>query len=394
MAKAEKIDYIANKNELYKNLTKYCCLFTIEFENLQSGFLWDNYISLSRCDYIEKPYHVDNGRVSDAKRLRITITEQDYFIINKVYTWDRANTKISNFRRYKKSYLPTDFVKAILKLYEDKTTLKNVDGKEAEYMLSKQMLNACYGMAVTSIVRPEYVYTDDWQVPQEPDFETEIAKYNKNANRFLYFPWGVWITAYCRRNLWTGIIEFDKDYVYADTDSIKCRNYENHSQYIENYNRKCRLKLEKAMEFHKIPIEKTEPMTIKGIKKPLGVWDFEGTYDRFKTLGAKRYMTETEGKISITVSGLNKKVTVPYLLETYEEKVFNAFDKDLYVPAQYTGKNTHTYIDAEQQGVLEDYQGNVAEYHELSSVHLEESDYSLSISQEYVDFILDRKELC
>ena len=98
------------------------------------------------------------------------------------------------------------------------------------------------------------------------------------------------------------------------------------------------------------------------------------------------------GKYSLTVSGLNKKITLPYLLDKYGENVFNAFDNDLYIPAGFTGKKTHTYIDDPQSGKLRDYQGNVADYMEYSSIHLGESDYSLSISQEYIKFLLSISE--
>ena len=48
----------------------------------------------------------------------------------------------------------------------------------------------------------------------------EIQKYNDSKNRFLYYAWGIWVTAYARRNLWTGILAVGKDYIYSDTDSI------------------------------------------------------------------------------------------------------------------------------------------------------------------------------
>lgn len=104
-------------------------------------------------------------------------------------------------------------------------------------------------------------------------------------------------------------------------------------------------------------------------------------------------MTEESGKISITVSGLNKRVCVPYLQDRFSEGVFEGFNDELCIPAEFTGKNTHTYIDTEQHGIITDYLGITAEYHELSSVHLAPADYSLSISQEYANYIKGVKEI-
>ena len=177
-----------DKADFEENLQLYCCLFDVEFTGLMASEWYENYISESRCWGLNKPV-VNNGRVVSADLLYTTITETDFLIIRNMYTWD--SMRIRNFRRYKKDYLPTDFVKAILKLYHDKTTLKGVDGKEAEYLNSKEMLNSCYGMAVTDIVRPEYIYTDEWEEPQTPDLEKAIADYNKNGGRFLFYPWGV-----------------------------------------------------------------------------------------------------------------------------------------------------------------------------------------------------------
>lgn len=386
MSSSEVIE-ITSKEEFEKNLKLYCCLFDVEFEGLQSELWFENYLSVSRCWNVNGAI-VNNGRVVSAKFLRTTLTEQDFAIMKKFYKWDKI--RIGKFRRYRKGYLPTDFVKAILSLYQDKTTLKGVEGKEIEYLKSKEMLNSCYGMAVTDIVRDECIYTDHWLSKEEKppvDFEKEIEKYNNNQSRFLFYPWGVWVTAYARRNLFTGILEFGEDYVYSDTDSIKGLNAGNHQDYINKYNDTIRKQLYRAMDFHNLPRESIEPKTIKGEKKCLGVWDYEGRYTRFKTLGAKRYMVEQDGKINITVSGLNKKVCVPYLVKTYGDKVFDKFNDSLYIPPEYTGKNTHTYIDEPRIGKVTDYLGKTESYNELSGVHLMQSDYSLSISREYADYI-------
>lgn len=395
---SSEIVEIKSKEQFNRNLKLYCCLFDVEFEGLQSRLWFESYLSLSRCWGVKEAV-VNNGRIVSASHLFTTVTEQDFTIIKQFYTW--KHLKIGTFRRYKKDYLPTDFVKAILKLYGDKTTLKGVEGKEIEYLKSKEMLNSCYGMAVTDIVRPEIIYSgDEWQTPEQPDFEQAIKDYNGSRSRFLFYPWGVWVTAYARRNLFTGICEFGNDYVYSDTDSIKVLNAEKHTAYIKRYNELIRAQLVRAMEYHGIDPKEIEPETIKGIKKCLGVWDFDGHYQQFKTLGAKRYLVQysndsrnseaIRGTYNLTVSGLNKRTCVPYLIEQYgEQGIFSAFNDELYIPPEYTGKNTHTYIDDSRTGTVVDYLGVAGEYNERSGVHLEKSDYSLKISREYLDYLLN-----
>ena len=68
----------------------------------------------------------------------------DFHIIKNFYHWE--SMRVGTMYCYKRGYLPTEFVKAILHLYEKKTTLKGVDGMEVEYLNSKEMLNSCYGI--------------------------------------------------------------------------------------------------------------------------------------------------------------------------------------------------------------------------------------------------------
>lgn len=371
----------------------YCCMFDVEFTNISSITSVDHPISYSKCSNIVRPV-LDNGRIVCADSLCTTITDCDWETYKHFYTWEDA--KIYNFVRFRKGYLPTDFVKAILKLYQDKTTLKGVVGKEVEYLGSKEMVNAAYGMTVTDICRDEIDYESsrldsEWNKAR-PDIATAIEKYNNSSQRFLYYPWGVWVTAYARRNLFSGIYACGDDYVYSDTDSIKVLNPESHMDYINSYNEIVVDKLNAAMKYHGLPESSYKPKTIKGVEKCLGVWDNEGVYTRFKTLGAKRYMTEKDGVISLTVSGLNKFKAVPYLLEKYGDNIFEAFDDGLYIPPEYTGKNTLTYIDDEQDGIVTDYLGVPAEFHTPSGIHMGPADYSLSLTNEYIKFIMGVKD--
>lgn len=401
MSSSEVVE-IKTFEEFEHNLKYYCCLFDVEIYDLESKLWFENPLSESRCRDLQEPV-TSNGRLICAKHLLTTLTEQDYMIMKKFYKWDMKRFKVYNFRRYKKGYLPMEFVKSILKLYHDKTTLKGVQGKETEYLSVKEMLNSCYGMSVTDIIRAIIEYIDHWD--NKPcDVEKEIEKYNNSHSRFLFYPWGVWITAYARRNLFTGILEFGDDYVYSDTDSIKVLNAEKHMDYINKYNAIILSQLERAMKFHKLPVDLIKPKTIKGVEKPLGVWDFDGHYERFKTLGAKRYIVQYSDdkrnpenmhhKMQITIAGLGKVKGTQYLCSGWYYDIngkehnspFEKFADDLYIPKEDSGRLTHTYIDEERSGTVTDYNGVTYNYRELSSVHLEQSEYKMDCDR-YFNFI-------
>ena len=73
----------------------------------------------------------------------------------------------------------------------------------------------------------------------------------------------------------------------------------------------------------------------------------------------------------------------------YNEK--NEIQKDddgLYIEPEYTGKNTLTYIDDEQYGIVTDYLGVQKEFHTPSGIHMEPADYSLTLTNEYIKFIM------
>ena len=205
------------------------------------------------------------------------------------------------------------------------------------------------------------------------------------------------------------------DYIYSDTDSVKFFNLEKHKLNFERYNRLLDLRLKKALAYHASKIkgtktmekiypvsyEMTRPKTQKGEEKPLGAWDFEGVYSYFKTLGAKRYLTsggkkplkigDTKYPINLTVSGVNKYTAVRYIFNELAQgdikKCFDLFQDNLYLPAGKGGKPIHTYIEYEQKGKVTDYLGEEAQYHELSSVHLEESGYQLTIAHIYGEYL-------
>lgn len=387
--------------EKFLNKHEFCLLINIEFYDIMVNNDFECYISVSKCFRKEK--HVENnGRLVCAKTVALTITETDFMLICKNYRW--SEYKVGVCYCYTKDYLPTEFVTAILELYRKKTELKGVDGMENEYLSSKEMLNSCYGMSVTNPLRDTITYkNNEWGTDVLTDSEKNqtLLKYNLSENRFLFYLWGVYVTAYARRNLWTAILTLKNDYIYSDTDSVKIINYEKHKDYFDMYNKNIEMKLKKACDYHKIDFALCAPKTIKGKVKMLGVWDFEGVYEKFKTLGAKRYLVKEKNALtvdgvnydySLTVSGINKHKAIPYLLEKYGEKVFENFTDYLYIPPQYSGKNILTYIDYETHGAITDYLGNTAQFNELSAVNISASDYTLNLAVLYLQYLSGIKE--
>lgn len=382
----------------------YCVIADVRFINLRPRIDYEFYLSKSKCRDFE--YEIDengrgqarvlcdNGRVVSAAALTTTITEIDFDIMKRVYTWD--SIEIGDCWTYQRGRLPSSFVSVIAELYEMKTALKGVSGKEKEYALAKADLNSLYGMMVTDILRDILEYTDEWQDAQKPDIVNVIDDYNKSGSRCTFYAWGVYVTAHARRRLWSGILECGTDYKYSDTDSIKLTHFVRHAKYFDNYNKRVIDDLRAAAAYHKIPLSKFIPKTVDGVEKPLGVWDYDGDYQDFKTLGAKRYMYhDKSGALHCTISGVNPAAGAVYFDFAYGGDL-RKFSDDLVFPAEYnrddeivsgTGKLCHTYDDSECSGILTDYQGRTAEYHEKSFVHLAPTEYSLSIASEFAYFL-------
>jgi hypothetical protein len=353
--------------------------------------MFDNPISSSKCIELKNAV-LNNGRVVSASVLTIAMTNVDYVTYNQFYTWDKM--EISTFYRYRAGYLPREFVDSILSFYEDKTKLKGVAGSEAEYLHAKENVNSCYGMTVTDILRDLITFSEYelWGITT-PEREKEIGKYNRNPQRFLFYPWGIFVTAYARRNLFTAIMECGTDYIYADTDSVKILNHEKHEKFFENYNINIVEKLKRACDYHGFDYSRIKPKTIKGVEKPLGIFEPDGCYQVFKTLGAKRYLYLENGELHITLAGSNKHKTAEYLQNTFGKYyAFYKFDNNLNVPKGYAGRTTSCYIDFETSGAVIDYLGTPGEFHEMTSVHIEQSEYNLSIADAYIKYFLGIQE--
>ena len=392
-----------------------CSIFTLTIKNVEQIFPCESYISESRCTESEN-VKAFNGRVISADLITIDITNIDYNIIKQVYKFDLVS--FNHMYVYDKYYLPTTFVECILHFFNIKTTLKGVEGKETEYMNGKENLNALFGMCVTDIVREliEYSNESGWVPPTkmtDDEYEdylyTQIDRENNKKSRFLFYLWGVFCTAYARKNLWSGIFECKVDYIYSDTDSVKITNYEKHKAYFDAYNANIIEKLHKALDYHKLSHSLISPKNIKGESKTLGIWEFDGHYTKFKAIRAKSYMFQKDsGELDITVAGIpkkDKKRNEPYSIDYIQTQTaanifkelhpdfegqptpFDVFCYGLHIPSEYTHKLTHTYIDDEFAVPITDYQGVTMMVRERSCVHLEPADFHLSMARALKDML-------
>lgn len=356
------------------------------------------YISRSHCVSIKNGKY-DNGRLISADAVAICMTEQDYLTINEMYEFEID--KVERVYRSRKAYMPKQYIEYILELYEYKTTLKGDPTKSDLYAQSKQFINSLYGMEVTDIIMPDIKFINNSWPDYKPLTENQIQErldkiQEKWWNNCLAYQWGVWVTAYARRELMQAVLYCDNDEVYHDTDSVKLLHYEKYYDYFLKQNDIMDEKLRKMCEYYDIDYERTRPLKPNGKPAPLGHWDFEGIYFKFKTLGAKKYaykyMFEADGitikpenyGIHVTVAGVPKKEGSALLKDLKDFKDGFVFDREK------CGKKLLTYIEGVNPLVtFPDGYVNDQEY----GLNLRNIEYTISQTGEYAACINELNEL-
>lgn len=390
---AEK--YPMSKWEMVRDLTEYfnndySIIMDVTFKKIESS-LFNNYISASKCYYLKGAVK-DNGRIISADDLRIVCTGIDYEIIQQAYNCRECiiNSAWISINKY----LPTEFVNYILKLYGNKTSLKGLEEFEDIYRTSKEEINSLYGMTVTSILQENVLFNNDvWSVEKLdiPQINEGLDKLrNKPFKNFMAYQWGVFVTAYARKNLWTPILSscggatdsgIDIDALYMDTDSIKYIG--NHDDIFNRYNKQITDKLEKACDYHGISHDMLRPVDTKGIAHPIGIFESEGCYQEFIALGAKRYAYKQNEEIHITVSGVSKKKGVNALngdLKNFNDGLIFGYDE--------SGKLTMTYLSNQPKVTWN--QGSYDEYvcTDKYGINAQPTTYSMELTDEYLELIM------
>jgi len=268
------------------------------------------------------------GKVVEADAITLTVCDVDYQLIEKAYSHfsgrplEECLTLPGKILLGDKKPLPIAVIFSIMRYFSGKTEYKGVEGKEIEYALSKQMLNAIFGLSATSLEHFKY-YVED--------YETKVGEMEYTENTVIPYQWCIYITAYVRRWIYGFITRLSNKnfWIYADTDSLFLYSNAETNRLVKEHNATIHAALAE--------IEKTfpvSPVSPKGKKQYLGLLlndedTDSGLISEFCTIGAKRYFTVTEkaGKKETTVTFAGMSSTKPVKKgATYSEAVRKKYD--------------------------------------------------------------------
>lgn len=346
--------------------------------------LRNNYWSNSKCTEIEGPVSIDNGRVKSCVSMTLYLTDVDYDTFKQAYDYD--NVECLELYKSKAGYLSTSLIKLILDYFGYKTSLKGTDN-ESLYIESKQFINSIYGCFVTKIISDAIEFNeedDGWKKIEctEKDFSDTMGKL-KPDKVFGSFQLGCWVTAWARHGLWDFILQFDEKIIYCDTDSIKGLFTDEDIDWINNYNDSiASLEARVAKE---LGIDDTlyTPVTSKGKMKRLGIMEREDDAVHFKTLGAKRYVYETEdGEMHCTIAGLPKSAGVNKIHKCED------FTNETVWNTKESKKNAVYYNDNQHSAIWTDEDGFSYISKELYGLAIIPTTFDLSLSKEFREFLI------
>lgn len=334
------------------------------------------YIPRSHCVAVTKGTY-DNGRIINAECIAMAMTEQDKWIIEQCYNIERW--EVISIYRSRKQYLNKKYIEYILELYRYKTSLKGDPEAADLYAQSKQFINSLFGMMVTDILMPDIKYENNtWIHPERLTPEVIQNKLNAIQEKWyknnMAYQFGVWVTAYARRELWEAIINCGDDECYHDTDSVKFIHYEKYVQWFKNKDSVMDEKLRKMCEYHNIDFEKTRPLKPNGKPAPLGHWDFEGVYRQARFEGAKRYCYNYKNSdIHITVAGVPKTAAA-------QLHNINQFKDGFIFNRETCGKKLLTYLDGCNACVI------LPDGYEVKhsyAINMRNNGYTMGLTEEY-----------
>lgn len=337
----------------------------------------------------------DNGRLVSASWIYTGLLETDYLNYLDFYDFRPEDVHCIWIKSTIKDYLPKFIIDTVYKYFFQKETLPK---DTVEYQRGKEKLNSVYGCFATGINKSDYIFyngelylSDDPELPEDvrkkpKDFESIIKK------QFLLPIWACQVSSGARRELLRMFKIAPYDSLYGDTDSDKIRHYKRYLPQIEAYNERMEKLNEEAANRWNLNFN---------IIKDLGKFVKEEELEKFKTLGAKRYLYKTKpepdsGKfpeIKSVVAGMEKGSFMNYC-KLNNLDPFEAFTDNLYLNSEISNKITSRYTDFEFAERLTDYNGESAEIHEKSCCALFAIPFNMKVDPDFLTFaaLLQKKE--
>lgn len=380
------------ENHDFKN-DKYTYIFTILITNVKSKI--QPHIFPSSKIYTHKNLKTDQGKIISADSILISINEIDLQSFFLCYDYDKI--KVITTYKASKGYLPKELILFVLHLYANKTQLKGIEGKEDLYIKLKNILNSCYGMCVMDPFQPSIDYDGGvWKSETETKTQQQIViehiqeMNDKVYNNWLVYSWGVMVTSLAHLQLTRVLSVINEDTVYWDTDSCKMRNIEKWKSLFENENKKIMEDIEQTSKDLNIPLELFHPKNKKGETKTIGLWDYEGIYNKFITLGAKRYCFEKNNKLEIVVSGVPKDCA-KYLTSIKDFKEGLIFPSDIEIATENgkvnVSKLVHHYSDGNTP--LVQFEDGYINHDIYYSIALRPTTYETTLTPELKRYLFD-----
>lgn len=346
-------------------------------------FYGSPYISKDKSRFLENEI-VDNGRILSADFLETTLTDVDFNIVKQEYVWD--NIEIHDVFTSTYGFLPSELRNLVIKLYTDKTELKGIKEKENLYNASKALINSVYGMMAQDPVKFDIIFDEMYEHSFYVEDKTEEKKHEKlekyYKKNFLSYAWGVWVTAWARYRLKEMVNIVGHSFVYCDTDSVK---------YLESEDKKENERIEMLIKkYNKVRQENSQKndgyATDKhGVTHFMGVYEDEGKYKEFKTLGAKKYVYKyDDGVLHCTIAGVNKKYGGEELKSCDNFKVGFTFNKAGGTESVYNDRSYGWYDITDNGKVHTIYIGK--------NIVIRPSSYTIGITVEY-ERVLESAEL-
>lgn len=347
-----------------------------------------NILSLHKAKEISMEREIDNGRVACADYVCYDMNEIDFLNFLDFYNFD--NIVVEDVYVSKKEYLPKELVKVILKLFQQKTSLKGIESEIENYMRSKNRINGVYGSSVFNFLNSGVYFDEESNCVFGKDEKSfaDYKKYMSNPNQYLWYSIGVWVTSYARRQILKPIKRMSENAIYCDTDSVKYTGNKRYDHYWEVVNNQIKHEFLEAMKFHKFKEEEYRFFDKDGKEYFMGIFEEEEPYYRFKSLGSKRYLVEYyDHKLSTTVAGAPKSLW--QYLGHDNDTAFRNFTNNFTLP---NCKLTHTYTENNVIRIITDYLGETTAQEIRSGVCLSPADFSMKLDSEFFNFLVGKIE--